>query len=246
MAGGPDAMNKPRRFTIPLISLLTVLLAAGLYCLATSVRAGRGPAPAAPELAATIMVNSTSSVSAANDGLCTLREAIVSANSHTPSGPAAGECPAGSLGTNTIVLPAGTYTLSDVGGSEFGEPNGLPTINSTITIQGAGAASTIIERSSAAGIDDFRIFYVKGVLTLKGVTVRNGRAVGLGAGINVQPSTGNTALTVVDCIFSNNINPGRHGGVIYSGAQETVINNSTFEGNQSGNGNSGGAIFSGN
>jgi CSLREA domain-containing protein len=44
--------------------------------------------------AATITVNSTADV-AADDGQCTLREAIVAANTNTASGGAAGECVAG-------------------------------------------------------------------------------------------------------------------------------------------------------
>jgi hypothetical protein len=85
-----------------------------------------------------ITVNSTSSASVSNDGLCTLSEAIVAAN-NAASGIPDNDCPGGSLGSNIIVLPSGTYTLSAAGGEEFGEPNGLPTIKSTITIQGAAA-----------------------------------------------------------------------------------------------------------
>src|SRR5262245_56513420 len=134
-------MNKPRRFTSLVLILVPVLLAAGVYHLATSVLAGRGPASVAPDLAAVITVTSISSASASNDGLCTLREAIVSANTHAPSGPAVGECPAGSAGTNTIVVQTGTYTLSDVYTTVFGEPIGLPAISSSVVIEGAGAAT---------------------------------------------------------------------------------------------------------
>ncbi|MEO8133896.1 MAG: CSLREA domain-containing protein, partial [Betaproteobacteria bacterium] len=45
-------------------------------------------------LAATIVVNSAADV-AANDGQCTLREAITSANTNTVSGALPGECAAG-------------------------------------------------------------------------------------------------------------------------------------------------------
>ena len=46
----------------------------------------------------------------ADEGVCTLREAINSANQDSPSGSQPGECPAGS-GADEIDLPAGTYTL---------------------------------------------------------------------------------------------------------------------------------------
>src|SRR5512140_1599788 len=64
--------------------------------------------------AATITVNSTADV-AANDGACTLREAILAANTNTASGAAAGECAAGAAGLDTIVfaLPgAGVQTIT--------------------------------------------------------------------------------------------------------------------------------------
>ena len=77
--------------------------------------------------------------------------------------------------TNTIRLEAGTYTLTAVDNDTDGR-NGLPSITSPLplTIQGAGAESTIIERDpSALG---FRLFHVAatGVLTLHGLTLRRG------------------------------------------------------------------------
>jgi CSLREA domain-containing protein len=66
--------------------------------------------------AATITVNSTADV-AANDGACTLREAILAANTNTASGAAAGECAAGAVGLDTIAfaLPgAGVQTITAV------------------------------------------------------------------------------------------------------------------------------------
>ena len=84
--------------------------------------------------AATITVDSTTNV-VADDGVCTLREAITAANSAT-----AGECPAGS-GADTIELGVGlTYTLDVVDNSIiFVGDNGLPSITSVITINGNGS-----------------------------------------------------------------------------------------------------------
>ena len=59
-------------------------------------------AQAQPAYAATITVNSTADV-IANDGECTLREAITAANTDMVSGAMAGECAAGS-GADTIVF----------------------------------------------------------------------------------------------------------------------------------------------
>src|SRR5438874_223786 len=79
-------------------------------------------APATPT--STITVNSTSPA-IADDGSCTLPEAIISANTDMASGTMAGECAAGS-GADTIVLQSGaTYTLVAPHNSSYG-PNGLP------------------------------------------------------------------------------------------------------------------------
>ena len=57
-----------------------------------------------PAGAATITVNSTADGAGANDGVCTLREAILAANTNTASGAAAGECVAGTAGLDTIAF----------------------------------------------------------------------------------------------------------------------------------------------
>jgi CSLREA domain-containing protein len=60
----------------------------------------------------TITVNSTAD-SLAIDGHCTLREAIIAANSDT----AVDACAAGS-GADVVMVPAGTYTLTLAGAGE--------------------------------------------------------------------------------------------------------------------------------
>ena len=75
---------------------------------------------------------------------------------------------------NTITLAVGTYTLTAVDNETAG-PNGLPSITSTMTIQGAGAETTIIERAVSAPA--FRLLYIgpDGGLTLEGLTLTGGR-----------------------------------------------------------------------
>ena len=65
---------------------------------------------ASPAQAATIPVNFTSDV-LADDGHCSLREAVIAANTDSASGAKASECPGGD-GPDQIVLPHGTYALS--------------------------------------------------------------------------------------------------------------------------------------
>lgn len=79
-------------------------------------------------------------------------------------------------GTDTITMAADTYTLPDVYNdtTHTDGPTGLPSIRSNITIKGAGADTTIIERSDSEPF--FRIFHVAdtGTLELDGLTVMRG------------------------------------------------------------------------
>lgn len=81
--------------------------------------------------AATITVNSSGD-SIANDGSCSLREAITAANGNLPSGAAAGECAAGAaVGQDQIffaISGAGPHTLQPAGA--------LPDIVSSLVING--------------------------------------------------------------------------------------------------------------
>ncbi len=85
---------------------------------------------AATAQAATITVNSTADT-AANDGACTLREAIIAANTNTASGAAAGECAAGAAGLDTIafnIAGAGVHTITPA--------SLLPAITEAVLING--------------------------------------------------------------------------------------------------------------
>jgi hypothetical protein len=83
---------------------------------------------------------------------------------------------------DTITLAAGTYTLTAVD-NDTDEPNGLPSINSTVTIQGTGPETTVIERDASA--PRFRILHVAaaGSLTLEGLTIRGGESLEVGGGL---------------------------------------------------------------
>jgi len=107
----------------------------------------------------------------ANDGDCSLREAIINANDNAATH---ADCTGGDPGPDTITLPAAsTFTVPDVDNTTDGE-NGLPSITSEITIDGNGS---IIERDTGAA-DTFRLFHVAagGDLTLDATTVRYGIA----------------------------------------------------------------------
>jgi len=80
--------------------------------------------------AATITVTSTADT-AANDGVCTLREAILAANTNTASGAAAGECAAGAAGLDTIV-----FAIPGAGVQTIAPASALPLISEAVFING--------------------------------------------------------------------------------------------------------------
>ncbi|MGY6216149.1 choice-of-anchor Q domain-containing protein [Methylolobus aquaticus] len=102
----------------------------------------------------------------ADDGLCSLMEAIINANNDAA---VQVDCPAGQ-GADTLVLPpASTQELTAVHNRTYGV-TGLPIIASDITIQGNG--SSIVRNSSAPS---FRLMAVTGTLTLRNITLQGGR-----------------------------------------------------------------------
>jgi hypothetical protein len=143
--------------------------------------------------------------------------------------------------TNTIHLAAGTYTLTAVHNDTDG-PNGLPSLTSPLrmTIQGAGAASTIIARDPSA--PRFRLFHVAatGALTLHGLTVRGGEVRGVdspsgdafGGGIWNRGT-----LLLQHTLLASNVArgcggcPSPAGGGLYNGDGRVTLIDSTVAGN---------------
>ena len=196
-----------------------------------------------PVHAAPITVNSAADV-IADDGVCTLREAITAANTDTALGATPGECPAGS-GADTITVPAGTYTLSIPGADEDANASGDLDITADLTINGAGAAATIID---GAALD--RVFHIAGVtVEISGATIQNGLSYGGGIfnggtlTLNDSTVSGNTSAvgggmlngsnsgaTLTNVTFSGNT--AQYGGGMDNGGVSTLTN-VTFSGNSS-------------
>src|SRR5471032_3161157 len=127
--------------------------------------------------AATITVISTADVVAV-DGQCTLREAITAVNMQAASSNMTGECAAGNSSSDTIIIPAGTYTLTLAGADEDNNATGDLDIGASVTIQGAGMGATVIDASGVATTPD-RVFDrpVTGIsVTLRDLTIDNGHA----------------------------------------------------------------------
>lgn len=180
---------------------------------------------------ASITVNSTTDAVDANPGngvcatagdVCTLRAAVQEANALA--------------GDDTIVLPAGTYTLTIAGQGEDSAATGdLDITSGALTIIGAGAGSTIVEggTSQALGVD--RVFHITGAFTvnISGVTIRNGRGPGNGQGGGIYNMG---RLTVTNSTFSGNGVDGYGFGAGISNAGTLTVTNSTFSGNQASEG----------
>lgn len=152
-----------------------------------------------------------------NDGVCdidcSLREAIAAANI--------------AAGADVITLPAGTYTLTL--GSQ------LPAVTSEITINGSGAANTVIQANASPNTATYRVLEVSvsGNLTLNDVTVRNGSCTG---GCATQNSNGGGILNlgtinITNSVVSNNRAGNNGGGMLAIGTGSVKILNSTFSSN---------------
>lgn len=134
-------------------------------------------APAAAR-AATITVNSAADT-AANDGKCTLREAITAANTDTASGALAGECAAGTLGLDTIVfaIPAATDPGCVVGTGvcTIAPAFALPNITDAVTIDGytqTGAVANTNTVASRLGLNGSLKIGIRGTLGFDGLIIR--------------------------------------------------------------------------
>lgn len=170
------------------------------------------------------------------NGDCSLRAAIREANALA--------------GTDTVTVPAGTYTLTIAGVGEQQNATGDLDIRDSLNLVGADAASTIIQAgtsSGSAGNGIDRVLEVIGSITvnISDVTIRYGQLGGGAGGGGLSISSGGTT-TLDECIVADNyvssVNFG--GGGIFLAAGSLTINNSTIAGNV--HNNRGGGVFNDN
>ena len=199
-----------RRFGLFSFSLLVIAALAGPPAVVRGVP---------PE--STIDVTTVADEFGTNPGKCSLREAVQAANLGTEFG----GCTTGD--THTIIeLPAGTYELTIAGAGEDLNVKGDLDLDSRITINGAGRATTIID-----GKELDRVLHVlSGPVRLNDLTVRGGKAPDGSDGANTPlgaiqgaPGQGET---------------GEHGGGIYNEASLT-INDGAVRDNAAGDGGQG-------
>ncbi|HEY0232960.1 MAG TPA: choice-of-anchor Q domain-containing protein [Dokdonella sp.] len=151
-------------------------------------------------------------------GLCSLREAMQSANDH--AAPAGTNCVAGSGADDTVRIPFASISLSQ----------GSLASTGTLRIEGtAGGGKTAVVRPPDAPA--FPIFsVVSGDLTLQHLQISGGRAdfAGYGGGGGISS---NATLTLIDSMVSGNSSATNGGGGgIYSVGPLTLID-STVSGN---------------
>ena len=154
----------------------------------------------------------TNSDRVADDGSCSLREAIDAANTDTASGSSPGECPAGN-GRDTITVPAMVISV-----------DGRLEISSSIDLLGAGVGSTAVD----AGGRDLVFLVSAGEVTLRGLTIRGGDAQSGGGAFIGSGST----VEIADARFTDNdAFTGGGGLAVQSGATVTVLR-TTIDGNR--------------
>ena len=168
-----------------------------------------------PVRANTISVNTTAP-GIFSDEFCSLIEAIENADD-TTTGQLHTECAAGNpSGADTINLTAVTYTLTNVFQTDSTGSNGLPLIDTAITIEGNNA---IITRDASA--PNFRILKVTGTgnLTMNNLTISGGRITDYGGGGIYSLGT----LTLNNTTLSGNI--GTSGGALENDGGLATLNN---------------------
>lgn len=188
-----------------------------------------------PVLGSSIVVNVLDDT-AADDGVCTLREAITAANTDTASGVMAGECTAGA-GADVITFSAnGTITL----GSDLPSVTSDVTIDGghSVTVDGNGGARPITIGSGTVELTALTIvggdalvgggITNAGTLTI-GASTLSGNSAVIGGGINNVGT-----LTIADSTISGN-SAGNLGGGIENDGGVLTITDSTIAGNTAGN-----------
>ena len=205
--------------------------------------------PPSPVQAASVIIVTTFEDAINTDGLCSLREAIISANKDKATSSNQGECPAGNK-ADTIILNEGSYRLTRTDqGNENSASTGDLDISGNLTIQGAGADKSIIDGRLLTD----RLFQIlseslilngitllggdskrdggsilnDGILTIQGSSVKSAVASGNGGGI-YNGKTGQ--LNIFNAIIENNSAADNGGGIFNNGGMLTITN-STVSGN---------------
>src|SRR3990172_7168732 len=162
------------------------------------------------------------------DSHCSLREAVIAANG-TPLVP------------DSISLPAGTYVIGGARGDDPAATGDLDvtcrsvgcTTSAPLTINGAGAGSTIVDAGGSDRVFDLATAQSNiTTLNLNNLTIRNGDpAVANGGGIRVGNSD---TVNLTNVVVADSVSAVSGGGLSSSGNLD--LTNSTVSGNSAANG----------
>ena len=176
-------------------------------------------APAVPTVGIIVDTTADELDGSPGNGQCSLREAITNANNDNGD---QSDCPAGS-GADKIKLPSGTYTLTGAPGDDSNLHGDLD-IKGPLTIDGAGASTTIIQAgtNTSNGVDRVLDVFPSAITAeLNRVTVRYGKA-----------PDGVDGASDYDC-------NGDNGGGIYNSQGTLILNDCIVIYNRTGDGGDG-------
>lgn len=163
-------------------------------------------------------------VAVADNGLCSLIEAIVNAND-TATGLVHNDCAAGNpAGADTIILPAEGFFQPESWYTTTYNATALPHITSPITIEGNGATLSMGGR-----VMRFVVITETGSLTMTSAVMEGGRSLTYGGGAILN--MGGT-LVLDSCTLFRNRADWTGGGAVRNYHGDVAIVNSTFVSNQ--------------
>ena len=209
------------------------LLLAGLLCLSTILAAPVEPAAGGPPAQAegTVIRVTTIQDEVLANSACSLREAILAANQDA----SVGGCPAGS-GVDTILVPAGSFTLTILGSGENEGMTGDFDLTESVFIRGAGNENTSLHTGEGFIDRFFHILSPAVTVEISDLRMAGGKISNEEGTPNPEPGGGAIynlgALRLNNTRYYLNRADGRNttGGAIYN-AQNLTIINSTFESN---------------
>jgi membrane-bound inhibitor of C-type lysozyme len=136
-------------------------------------------------------VTTTSDVVDSDDGLLSLREAVIAANANA--------------GADTVNLAAGTYTLAIATGVSAEYEENL-NITESLSIVGAGAKSTFIDGGTNFKIAEYEATAITN--SLSNLTLQNGASTSSGGVLEIADASTNLTITDVEIIDSTSSSKG--------------------------------------
>jgi CSLREA domain-containing protein len=179
-----------------------------------------------PAYAATVLIVNSTQDSLSNDGKCTLREAVISANKNKPSGSKPNECVAGTADDIIRLQANQVYQITRTdSGNEDSSASGDLDIRANITFEVTGSGLATIQAVNSRD----RLFQVfSGSTSFSNLVIMGGNIAGSGGAIANQ----STAI-IKNSLIKGNISSGRGGGIYNSAGATLTLSSSTITANTS-------------